>query len=561
MKVKLLTCYLCLSSAVGFAQTVETTIPIRSEDSFLNFPVSESSDQVTAGILLDGRSLDEFEIRLAGGEPQYWVFFDVTKYRGKTLVVQVDGPEGRRELVQSLHAAPRFPGQDTLYREKYRPQVTFSSRRGWHNDPNGLIHYNGEYHMYYQHNPYGWDWGNMHWGHAVSRDLLHWEELGDVLFTPDRRQTAFSGTATVDPENTAGFRRDGVDPLIVFYTRTGSGEHIALSFDEGRTFEEYEGNPVLKHRGRDPRVFRHEPSGQWVMAVYDESATRPMGLGQNARLRRLAIHTSPDLKLWTYQSSIEGIYECPEMFEIAVDEQPGVTKWVVYDADGEYLVGRFDGKTFTPEQSFKQYNYGGGVHFYASQIFANIPKQDGRRLQVGWVRDVPATGMPFNQSMTFPTELKLRKTFDGFRLTPTPIREIASLHRQSHVFTNKLIQEDAGFTAAVKGEVLHIIAEFDPGDALSIGLNINGYRFEYDELETAIAGINYIPPARDNFKIEAVVDKTNIQLFVNDGEVYTVAALNSVDAEKVVEAFARGRREFKAILKRLEVHELRSIWR
>ncbi len=581
-----------LAAAAG-SQIVEGQFGIKNEDRYLIFPVRDSDPPVIARIFSDGTSIDRFAISLAVTEPDYWVFFDASRYRGKTLSVRLEG-DANTKLLERVRADSRYPGQENVYKERLRPQASFSSQRGWINDPNGLIYYAGEYHMYYQHNPYGWPHANMHWGHAVSTDLLHWKELPPALYIPDQGQ-AFSGTATVDPKNTSGFRRNGIDPLIAFYTRTGSGEHIALSYDNGLTFEEYAGNPVVKHMGRDPKVFWYEPGSHWVMAVYDERPNaRPMALGQSAQVRGISIYTSPDLKDWAYQSTTDGFFECPELFEIAVDGEPGLKKWIMYDADGEYVVGDFDGKQFKIEQSFRQYDFGGGGNFYASQTFANIPKKDGRRIQIGWLRNITTPGMPFNQSMGFPTELKLKKAFDGWRLTPSPIREISTLHADSYVAQERVLTSGEAQASPVQGDTLHIVASFDPGDARQIGLNINGYRFAYNRMESRIGPFNYVPRRWDDFKIEAIVDKINIQIFVNDGEMYLVVPYNSVDAEKVVEAFAdmrfpglgggrvsqpagtggRGIQggargtpptgmalpRTKAILKQFEVHTLKSIW-
>src|SRR5690606_24985461 len=248
-----------------------------------------------------------------------------TRYRGKTLTLEVDeAGDGLRDL-DLVDAAPTFPGQESVYSERYRPQVTFSSRRGWHNDPNGLIYYNGEYHLFYQHNPYGVEWGNMHWGHAVSTDLVHWRELPDALYSPDHDHMAFSGSAVVDTANTSGLSRNGVDPLLAFYTRTGVGENLAISYDNGLTFEEYPGNPVVSHEGRDPKVIWYEPGKHWVMVVWDEGHTRRSSLGEHVRYQ-VSFYSSPDLKNWTYESGLPGFFECPELFEIEVEGQPGVTK-------------------------------------------------------------------------------------------------------------------------------------------------------------------------------------------------------------------------------------------
>ena len=293
-------------------------------------------------------------------------------------------------------AAASYPGQDSVYKEKARPQVHFSSQRGWINDPNGLIYHEGEYHLYFQHNPYGWPWGNMHWGHAVSTDLLHWTQLKEAIFPVVKEgvvnDAAFSGTATVDPNNTAGFRKNGVDPIIAAYTSTGRGECLQVSYDRGRTFIDYEGNPVVKHEreGRDPKIFWYEPGKHWVMVVWDDTMDRKLSLGQQVMVREHSIYTSPDLKAWTYQSGVAGFFECPDLFELPVaGGGAGEKRWIMYDASGKYVVGDFNGKTFTIVQSFTRYEHGGG-YFYAAQTINNAPNAAASRSAGGVTSRIPA---------------------------------------------------------------------------------------------------------------------------------------------------------------------------
>lgn len=568
MKKLIATVFLiAIGSTPAYGQELLRTFKIGAKDNFLNLPIKEANANTTGIIAADGKVLDEFTFKLADANPDYWTFFDVTRYRGRTISLQIETATNAAGL-NLVQVADTFPGQGTLYREKYRPQVTFSTRRGWTNDPNGLVYHDGEYHLFYQHNPYGWNWGNMHWGHAVSTDLLHWRELGDVLFRPQRQYSAFSGSAVVDAKNTAGFRRNGIDPILAFYTRTGKGESLALSYDKGRTFEEYGGNPLLVHNGRDPKVFWYEPGKHWVMVVYSTSQRRQLGLGQEAAVQGLAIYSSPDLKQWTYQSVVPGFFECPELFELEVEGQPGVRKWVMYDASGKYVVGGFDGKKFAVEQSLRDYDYGGD--FYASQTYNNIPASDGRRIQVGWVRSSggigPAApgslfeGMPFNQKMTFPTSLQLRSTLGGLILAPTPVAEIAKLHRATQRFEDKVISAQANFVSPVAGDVMHVIARIDPGDA-AVSLDVNGYVFTFDPSRSTLNNVTFALAAGEELKIEVIVDRVGIEAFINDGLRYFVKGHNSVDADHKIEVRARGGRGGgKAILRSLEVHELSSIW-
>ncbi|MBD0294425.1 MAG: DUF4980 domain-containing protein, partial [Flavisolibacter sp.] len=535
---------LAQQNATGASDTMRQ-IKIAKGQLYLNFPVNDSARLMRIRIQQGEKFIDQFTIRLATEKPEYWVFFDAAPYQGKTLTLQISNPplpafnqgavqpianrqpeEVNTKGLKMVFAGAAFPGQDSLYKEKNRPQVHFTSRRGWLNDPNGLIYYNGEYHMYYQHNPYGWAWGNMHWGHAVSKDMLHWKELPDALYPVSGTDAAFSGSAVTDPKNTAGFRKNGIDPLIAVYTSTGRGECLKLSYDNGRTFTEYEGNPVLAHRGRDPKVFWYEPGNHWVMIVYDFSHTKKMSLGQEAIINQHLIYTSPDLKNWTYQSGVAGFFECPELFQLPVEGKPGVSKWIMYDATGRYIVGDFDGKTFSINQHLKKYDYGGG-YFYASQTYNNTP--DNRRIQVGWGRGITHPGMPFNQPMLFPTELTLKETSDGLRLCPTPIKEISSLHTNSQTLENKVLKANAGLSVTVNGEAVHVIAEFEKGDA-HFGINVLGYELAYNDLigefttllKAPATVADYVKPNSENFKIEAIVDKNILEVFVNDGELYYV---------------------------------------
>ena len=563
-------------------------IEIAKGQTHLNFPVTESNKLSRAKISLNGKVLDQFTIKLATAKPDYWVFFDVAPYQGQTLKLEISTvtvPAGgafsnitqtantvKKEEVedptkglQIVYADTKFPGSDSVYKESLRPQVHFSSQRGWINDPNGLIYYGGQYHMYYQHNPYGWAWGNMHWGHAVSKDLVHWKQLPEAIYPFGERDAAFSGSAVYDPKNTAGFRKNGIDPLIAVYTSTGRGECLKMSYDNGKTFIDYEGNPILKHRGRDPKVFWYEPGNHWVMVVWDQERTKKLSTGQDAIINQHLIYTSADLKNWTYQSGVAGFFECPELFQLPVDGNQNNKKWVMYDATGRYVVGDFNGKTFKIDQHLKKYDYGGG-YFYASQAFNNEPKK--RVVQVGWGRGITHPGMPFNQAMLFPVELKLTTTVDGIRLCPTPIAEIAALHQNKRVFENKLLKPNENLTVPVGDVPLHIIAEFEKGDATPFGLSILGYEIEYNDLLGLFStnsknktSHEYVKPGVEIFKIEAIVDKNILEVFINDGELYYAAPFDVEKKTGTVNAYIRARGgDRKSLVKKLEIYDLKSIW-
>lgn len=539
------------------AQQVTKQITVQLGQKYLNFPIRGWSgeadyDHKMMRIIHEGEVLDEFSISLANSSPDWWGFFPLDQYQGETLTVELDNPSGKDGL-KKVYASESLANQDQLYKERYRQQIHFSNKRGWNNDPNGMIYFSGKWHLYFQYNPYGWGWGNMHWGHAVSEDLVHWEELPAALYSPDHDHMAFSGGATVDKQNTTGFRRNGVDPLIATYTRTGSGEHLALSYDGGKTFDEFVGNPVVEHEGRDPKVIWYEPGNHWVMIVYDEDPahSRQLETGGQARFYQHAFYTSPDMKDWTYQSGVHTMFECPELFELPVEGESGSSKWVMYDGDGKYFVGSFDGKEFTKEQELKEYDHGGA--FYASQTFSNVPEEDGRRIQIGWFQ-TETPYMPFNQSMTFPTELKLRRIDDEYTLTPTPVEEIKNLHKETYQAQDMVI-EDSTFSSPIRGDQLHLIAEIDRGSARQFGLNINGYQLNYNRLRTDLNDTFY--PIGNIVKFEIIVDKVGMEIFIDDGVLYYALEYNSVDNEKELNITSSGG---KIVIKKLRIHELESIW-
>jgi fructan beta-fructosidase len=606
--------------------------PVKSRDfqikkgqTLLNLPVSSSGRAVRATIKLDGKAITQFSINLSD-KPDFWTFFDVSPYQGKTLTLEIGNqgggggrggapgaqanaapaapPELNTKALDMVFADVKYPGQDSVYKEKGRPQVHFSSQRGHINDPNGLVYYNGEYHLFYQHNPYGNGGGNQHWGHAVSKDMLHWIQLPEAIYPymgleGGRGDLAFSGSATWDPTNTSGFRKNGIDPLIAFYTSTGRGECIKLSYDNGRTFVEYEGNPILKRttQGRDPKILWYAPGKHWVMVVWDGGMPKKLSNGDTVRIREHSIYTSPDMKKWTYQSGVSGFFECPDLFELPVEGQPGVSKWVMYDANGRYVLGSFDGKKFTVEQPFRDYVNGGRRAYYAAQTFNNSP--DGRRVQIGWIT-LNFPGMPFTCGQGFPTELKLRKTYDGFRLTPTPIKEMSTLYKTNQLVQNKVVTPGNSASIAVNPDApIHVIAEIEQGDA-PVTFSILGYELRYDNewqvtlIPPPVPG-EPVPAARPagggqgaapansttiryvntkpTLKIEAIRDKNILEIYVNDGELYIVTEITGTTTDKV-EALVSGPAGMgfgggggaataaprKFLVKKLEVHELNSIW-
>jgi fructan beta-fructosidase len=483
-------------------------------------------------------------------------FFTIDRYHGKParLVVDRISSEGFDLIRQS----DTVPGEQAFYQEPHRPQFHFTHKVGWINDPNGMVWHNGKWHLFFQHNPVGLPWGNMTWGHATSTDLVHWEQQPNKLFPKTMAVgDCFSGGATVDKHNTAGW---GENTLVAFFTDTGCGESIAYSTDGGETFTCYEGNPVVKHNGRDPKVIWYDYGdgdtpiddtarklgGHWVMVVYNES--QPFG-------RNLAFHTSTNLKDWTERSNLPGYYECPELFKLAIEPSAagdsGGARWVVFGADAKYAIGSFDGMAFTPEhEGTRQVHWG---PYYASQTFENVP--DGRRIQIGWVRiDSPG---PYNQHFSFPHQLTLHATADGLRMFAKPVREIENLRDNSHRTGAAPLADGKPLELPVASDLLDVRLEIEPGDAKVIKLDLPGRSVTYDATQLKL---NEAPlaPVDGRIRIQVLADRSLTEIIGNDGRVFITAGGSPAPGGGKVTVTAQGG---NAKLISLEAHELKSIWK
>ncbi|MEI2722584.1 MAG: GH32 C-terminal domain-containing protein [Verrucomicrobiota bacterium] len=481
---------------------------------YLNLPIKNRAPKRRVTTLVDGRVDVKNDIELANAEPDWWAFMDVSAWHGRTLTLQVDQLPEDSTALSAIEQSDAIKGAANLYREQKRGQFHFSAQRGWNNDPNGLVFFKGEYHLFFQHNPYGWAWGNMHWGHAVSRDLVRWRELPDAL-APDELGPMFSGSAVVDWKNTSGLGEAGQTPLVLIYTAAGNPtvQCISSSLD-GRAFTKFSSNPVLKQitdGNRDPKVIWHAPTQKWVMVLYVELN----------KVHTIHFLSSPNLKTWTVMSQTEGFFECPDFFELPVDGATGKKLWVLTAASSEYRVGTFDGTKFTPETGKLPGHRGKG--FYAAQTFSDLPAADSRRIQIGWFQ-TETKGMPFNQSMTLPLELRLTTTAEGPRLTMNPVTELATLRARSHRFDATTIQPDSGDPlAGVTAELVELRAEFEPGAASEVAFTVRGAKVVYDAKQQELVVNDQRAPAPlrgGKQRLTIFCDRTTLEVFASDGLTY-----------------------------------------
>lgn len=522
----------------------ELTINVNSN--YLNIPISHSVDRIPLIFQAEGKDPMKAVVRLAPGEPDYWVFADVTALKGKTLTITYpDGTPG----INAIYQADTIVGHSQMYAEKNRPQFHFTTRRGWINDPNGLVYDNGEYHLFYQHNPFERDWENMSWGHAVSPDLVHWHELPVVLY-PDSLGTIFSGSAVIDYNNDSGFGSPEQPAMVVAYTINNDDRQmqgIAYSNDHGRTFTKYSHNPVIDskeiwdtHDTRDPRIFRY--GEKWVMVLNERDGH--------------SIYDSANLRDWTFRSHITGFWECPELFQLPVDDNPDHKMWVMYGASGTYMLGDFDGESFTPASGKHRYSYG---TIYAAQTFNNIPSADGRRIQIGWGR-LGHPDMPFNGIMLMPTELQLRTTKDGVRLVSNPVKEIQNIFTPAASWTN-LTQDQANeaLEPYSDADCLRLRITFHLSHATDAALSLAGQRLvDYDLNGTTLNGWHYSPqdPTSMELTTDIYIDRTSVEVFA-DGGLFSYSLSRSLP-EGPREGFRfHGNR---VTIKNLEVFTASSIW-
>ena len=502
-----------------------------------------------------------------GSERLDWASWDISALRGQTarleIVDRATGGWGHISVdaiaLSNARQAPEIRTRP-LYQETYRPQFHFTAKTGWLNDPNGLVCYDGEYHLFFQHNPSGLTSGNLTWGHAVSRDLTHWTQIANAI-APDEHGPIWSGSAVVDWNNTAGLARGAEKTLIALYTAAGNTsaeskgqpftQRLVYSVNRGRTWTKYAGNPVLNQlRGgnRDPKIVWHEPTKRWIMALYLDKED-------------YGLFHSPDLKTWKRLQAltVPGVSECPDFFEMPVAGEPAVRKWVFTGANGHYLVGTFDGAKFTPEAGPFPADY--GANYYAAQTFSDIPAQDGRRIQMAWMNGGAYPQMPFNQQMSYPCELTLNRTPEGLRLYRWPTREIAALHGRPQIWRDVTLKSSGAPLPALSGELWDIEAEFELGTATAFGLRVRGAEVRYDAAGQTLACLGRrapLKPTDNRVKLRLLADRTSLEVFGNGGQVSLTSCFLPSPQEKGLTAFAEGG---AARLVRLTAYPLHSAWR
>jgi fructan beta-fructosidase len=506
----------------------------------------------------------------------------------------------------------------SLQSEPHRPQVHFTPPSMWMNDPNGMVFYEGEYHLFYQYYPKATVWGPMHWGHAVSKNLVHWEHLPIALY-PDSLGLIFSGSAVIDWNNTSGFGKNGKPPMVAIFTqhlmegeKQGRSDFqyqsIAYSNDKGRTWTKYAGNPVIPNTDkikdfRDPKVIWDENSRQWIMVFAAQDHVKLWG--------------SQDLKSWKHLSDFgqqwgahTGVWECPDLFPMML-ASPGTTaplkkKWVLLQSINpgapnggsgtQYFVGDFDGKNFVLDPDFAKSVANGnavwldyGRDNYAGVTWSDIPKNDGRRIFMGWMSNWDyATVVPtekWRSAMTLPRTLVLKTTHEGLRLVSQPVKELETLRLKKYSIENQPVNNNfelskqLGVSSSSVALLLEVeLPEKSKTDFAVVLYNAKGeeYRIGFDQVKNEYysdrtkAGNNgfsnkfattrhYAPrlETSQTLSMHLVFDVASCELFADDGSIQlTDTFFPTADFTNIkLSASSTGVKIKSAIL-----YPLKSIW-
>ena len=530
-------------------------VQVQEPQKYLLLPVEEAAPEATVNVLVNNKADQSFQVRLAVNRIDYLVPFALEQYKGKTVTFDIHTGNSRTNVRDAMADAcwKELKLSDTFddaNREAFRPFYHHTPVYGWMNDPNGMFYKDGEYHLYYQYNPYGAMWGNMNWGHSSSKDLISWQHH-PVAIQPNGLGAVFSGSSVVDKDNTAGF---GKDAIIAIYTSAGASQiqSLAYSLDNGMTFHVYENNPIIAadKECRDPNMFWHEKSGKWILIL------------AAALEKEMWIYSSPDLKNWTKESSFghgygaqEGVWECPDLMELPV-RGTDRTKWVLIcninpggpfgGSAAQYFVGDFDGKTFTcdtkPEVA-KWMDY--GKDHYAAVSWSNTPEK--RHTVIAWMSNWQyANNVPtkqFRSANTLPRDIELYEGSDGeLYLAATPAPEVNALRTGKALkygafsagtkkVSRKLPVENSGICeinlelAPRSADKVYITLSNDKDEQTVMIYDLKNSTFSMDRTASGLTDFNkdfpaitVAPcPAEAKQRLRLFIDRCSIEAFEGDG--------------------------------------------
>lgn len=492
-----------------------------------------------------------------------------------------------------LLCAIKNNAQTGVYNEPHRPQMHFSPKTGWMNDPNGMVYFNNQYHLFYQYYPDSTVWGPMHWGHAISKNLVHWQHKPIALY-PDSLGYIFSGSAVADVNNTSGFGKNGKTPLVAIFTHhnpkgeragknTYENQSLAYSLDDGKTWTKYAGNPVLDNPGirdfRDPKVSWYSAAKKWIMTL--------------ATSDHITFYSSPNLKKWTKESELGkeigahgGVWECPDLFSLTYN---GEKIWVLIvnlnpggpngGSATQYFTGRFNGNKFTPfDTDTKWLDY--GPDEYAGITWSNT---GDRKIFLGWMSNwqyanIVPTGK-WRSATTVPRDLGIEKVGSKYLVTSKPVKELDVINQKPVKMTDisagnyNLTQKTGRLNGPVKLQItsdkiedFSLVLSNTKDEKVMIGYDKAANNYFIDRTQSGKVDFEKGFAARDtaprfsnknNLDVTLIIDNASVELFADKG----LSVMTSIffPTENYSQITLQSSNNFH--IKTLEITKLKSIWR
>ncbi len=446
------------------------------------------------------------------------------------------------------------------YNQPLRPQVHYTPITGQIADATGLVKYKGTYHLFYMYD----EWSkarrdNKNWGHAISNDMVYWTQEPQVTNSIIDNRPG-SGSGIVDWNNSLGLQRGVEKTLVIFYTDYGRGMALSFSNDAGKTWIRHKANPVIPMHGdmRDPNVFWYKPDQSWRMVLYERDGFQ--------------FYKSTDLVKWDYLSRIEGFYECPDLIEMPVDNNPNNKKWVVIDGNGAYYIGKFDGTKFTPETPVNPLGtevFMDGAHkhkyvkdIYATQTWKQSYEGDGPFYQLGFmlINNAPTQKRTWSQQLFFPVELSLRTIKGKLQLCRNPIDGIKQLRYDPHLWSNQTVKPGDDLLKDIKGDVFEIDAAIDLGKAKQLTFNIRGEKAVYSVKEKQLTFLDSkvkVDAPGNKLSLRFIIDRNSVEIYGNQGEANVTRFFYPDEANRSLGLTVEGG---NAVLTKFELYRLESIW-
>lgn len=546
----------------------QSIIHINASGHYLLLPIEEKSGEAKFYVISNNDVVKTINIHLATDKVDYYMPLDLSLYESKSLLFNVQQVPDSAICWETLRLSNTF---DTLNREQYRPLYHFTPLYGWMNDPNGMIYKDGIYHLFYQYNPYGSMWGNMHWGHAISKDLVSWENL-PVALAPDALGAIFSGSCVVDKDNTAGF---GAGAIVAFYTSAGERQtqSMAYSLDDGLTFRKYDRNPILTSTirdFRDPKVIWHQASNKWIMVL--------------AAGQEIQFYSSTNLKDWMYESSFgegqgahTGVWECPDLVEVPV-KGTKITKWLLIcnlnpggifgGSATQYFVGSFDGKKFINESPSKTKWMDWGKDHYATVTWSNAPQ--GRNIALAWMNNWDyANNLPTRQyrgGFSIPRELSFYTNEGETYLCSAPVKEVLQLRESSSkkkgfkVNASQQVKQQLHLNnwgayelelnlKNMNSDIMGFSFQNNKGEEVNMSFNIYDNRFVMDrrnsgktDFHKTFATSTWAPIHNKGkeYSLRIFVDRSSIEIFDGNGEFVMTNLVFPSEPYNTIHFYAKG---------------------